>query len=255
MAEELPTLTMSFGCWADVVAQRQHLERGCLFLPLPEPEPAPLSRLAIWLRPPAGDALQLAARVVQLVPAVGMALAIEELERSREQLDDLLHTADSHHDETVGESSCCWGEPTPAAAEATPQEAGSLHDRIRQMSTAEKRRLALGGDRTARQLLLKDPNKALHLFVLKNRGITLDEVRYMAGYRQTSPDVLQHIAASREWLRNPRVVAALVTNPKTPTNVATRLLSKLPAAELRRIAKSNHVPRAVAMAARKLVVG
>lgn len=132
---------------------------------------------------------------------------------------------------------------------------GTLYERIKAMPTSEKLRLAKLGERGARQLLLKDPNKTIHTFLIKNKGITLDEVRYMAGYRQTNPEVLIQIAAHREWSQNPQIVNALVCNPKTPATVAKKLLTKLSPSDLRRLAKSESVPRAVSAAARKLVVG
>ena len=42
------------------------------------------------------------------------------------------------------------------------------------MSTQERMQLALHGDRTSRQILLKDKNKTIQAFVLKNPRISLD---------------------------------------------------------------------------------
>ena len=146
-------------------------------------------------------------------------------------------------------------EPEPPQAEPAVDEAESatLYDRIRTMTAAEKMQLALKGDRSARLLLLKDMNKVIHTFVVQNPKITLDEVRYVAGYRQANPDALKYISEQREWMINPGVVAALVCNPKTPAIIALKLLEKLPMGELRRLAKSDNVPRAVQLAARRKV--
>jgi len=116
------------------------------------------------------------------------------------------------------------------------------------------RRLWSSRDRAARLLLLKDTNKTIQVFVLQNKRITLDEVRYIAGYRQAHPDVLVTIAGNRDWTASPAVVSALVRNPKTPSPTAVKLLDKLPIADVRRLAKSNDVPRPVQMAARKKAV-
>jgi hypothetical protein len=103
-------------------------------------------------------------------------------------------------------------------------------------------------------LLLKDPNKMLHPFILQNKGLTAEEVRYIAGFRQTNPDVLKQIAENTDWTQNPRILQALVTNPKTPPNAAIRLLPKLGVSELRRLARSGNVPPAVSAAAKKMVI-
>ncbi|HEY5242860.1 MAG TPA: hypothetical protein VIJ22_15380 [Polyangiaceae bacterium] len=143
-------------------------------------------------------------------------------------------------------------EATPGE-EPTQADERLLYDQIKAMSSPEKMQLALHGDRTARFLLLKDVSKGVQTFLLQNPRITLDEIRYIAGYRQANPDVLVTIAGHRDWGQNQGVLAALVRNPKTPTMTAVKLLDKVAATELRRLAKSTEVPRAVQAAARKKV--
>ncbi len=119
------------------------------------------------------------------------------------------------------------------------------------MNTNQKMQLGMRGDRVARTLLLKDLNKNLQSFVIQNPRITLDEVRSLAANRQALPDVLNTIAANKDWGNNPNIVVALVRNPKTPGATVTRLIDKVPIAEVRRLAKANDVPRPVVAAARK----
>ena len=205
--------------------------------------------------------LRVACRVVQIASGAGIALACDDAAAIRPQFESWLARA---ADETDGPEApaplSTWGAEADSASDAasaggSEAESGLLHDRIRRMGTSEKRRLALHGDRTARTLLLKDPNKTIHLFVIQNKGITLDEVRYIASNRQINPEVLKRIAGNREWLQNPRILVALVSNPKTPPSTAKALLPRLPPGEIRRIAKSQSAPSAVVAAARKLVVG
>jgi hypothetical protein len=87
--------------------------------------------------------------------------------------------------------------------------------------------------------------------VLRNRHLTSDEVRMMAGYKNINPNALQKIAENRDWMRDQRIVVALVTNPKTPPQIAVRLVDRLPSAEIRRLARSTDVPRAIQNAARQ----
>lgn len=142
---------------------------------------------------------------------------------------------------------------TREAPEPELDDAQKLAQQIAAMSTAQKMQMAMHGDRTARLLLLKDVNKNIQTFIIQNPRITLEEVRYIAGFRQANPDVLNTIAANRDWTNNPNIVSSLVRNPKTPGATAVKLLDKLPIGEIRRLAKSNDVPRAVNQAARKKV--
>lgn len=129
--------------------------------------------------------------------------------------------------------------------------AGNLRLRITRMSSLEKQNLALSGNRLERMALLKDSNKALHALVLDNRKITSEEVRMLAGFRNANPHALQKIGTNQDWIRDARIVAALVGNPKTPTQVAVRLLDRLSTTELRRLAKASDVPAAISRAARR----
>jgi hypothetical protein len=140
-----------------------------------------------------------------------------------------------------------------SALEAAAGSATML-EQIRAMSSSEKLRLAIHGDRTARLLLLKDPNKTIQLHILQNKRITLEEVQHIAGNRQANPEALSRIGENREWLGHPGVVLALVSNPKTPSRTSMRLLRSLPQSEIRRLAKSPNVPQGIAQAARRLVV-
>lgn len=152
--------------------------------------------------------------------------------------------------------------PRPVAGEDLPKEEGTdaadaaeaartLLDRIRKMGFNEKVQLAQKGDSASRLLLIKDVNKQLQPLVLMNPQITIDEIRYLAGYRQANPEALTIIAKNKEWVRHQAVVMALVRNPKTPLITATHLLDRLPLGEIRRLGKAMDVPVAVQKAARK----
>ena len=202
---------------------------------------------------------------MQLLPPVGMALSCQNPGELRAWLETMLGTR-GDEGENPGEAYVQWGrpeheqpeEPLPEA-NAEPSDDASretpMHERIAEMTTSAKLQLALHGDKTARTLLLRDPNKHIHSYIIQNKGITVDEVRFIAGFRQANPDVLKQIGENRDWMQNPRIVAALVTNPKTPPSTATKLLPLLPITDLRRIAKSQSVPRNVSAAARRIVVG
>jgi hypothetical protein len=266
-------LTVIFQQAAELAVQEGHVARGAFFLPAPEPAPEPLAELVLRVESPTNDVVEVLVRVVH-ISATHVALALVDPAAGRAALTPLFDAAKRAPDGD-GATWVFWGRAdasseTPAveplAADSTAVEEAAregepsaepedalLYDRIRAMSSQEKMQLALHGGRAARLLLLKDVNKTIQTFLLQNPRITIDEIRYIAGYRQANPEVLVAIAAHRDWGQNQNVVAALVRNPKTPTTAAVKLLDKIAPAELRRLAKSAEVPRAVQAAARKKV--
>lgn len=277
---DVRTLSIRFRGRTALQEQRRHLQRGCLFVPVPDPAPEALLDVRLVVAGPNGDTAAWAARVLQVYEGLGMALGFDDPEPVRARFEAWSATP-ADVDETATE--VAWSEEspnavsppaaapetgTPAAQAATgdtasgrefptttPEEVptGPLADQIRAMTAQQRMHLAAHGDRAARLLLAKDPNKTIQSFLLQNPHITLEEVRYLAGSRQASPDALQVIAGHREWSQNPGIVAALVRNPKTPLGCAVRLLDRLGEQELRRLAKSGDVPRGVQLAARKKV--
>ena len=245
--------------------QEPHLEHGGLFVPMPADPPVPLVPLEIHLTLPGGHTEVLSGRAVQVMPEVGLALAFDEPERARHVLEEAVQRcADAVRSEEPEDANTAGEEPDVpetapgAAAPGLPrqeEESGTLHSRIRSMSQSDRRKLALQGDRAARMLLMKENDKNIHIFVIQNPKITLDEVLFIAGYRQTHPDVLKRIAENREWSQNPRIVSNIVCNPKTPTPAAVRLIDKLSPQELRRIAKNDAAPPAVVTVIKRKVVG
>jgi hypothetical protein len=123
------------------------------------------------------------------------------------------------------------------------------------LPVTEKMKIAIGGPRGARLLLARDPNKVIHMYLLKNPRISADEVAYLASQTQANIEALTEIAKNQAWMQNYQVVINLVRNPKTPSPLAIKLLDKLKPSDLRQLAKSSKLKPPVLHAARKKVVG
>jgi hypothetical protein len=250
------TLAVVFTRRADLEAQLPHLTRGTFLVPPLEPEPKLGQALDVVFLA-GGDESRFDAHVVQILPGAGIALEAGNTAAVRGWIQDV---APSLPDDGAPARSS-WGLPkddgqeAPAAEEEDTGAAAMIHERIRGMTANEKLKLALSGGKLERTLLLRDPNKSIQAHIIKNRRITLDEVRYIAGFRQASADVLKQISETQEWVGNPGILIALVSNPRTPANVALKLLKFVPVGELRRLAKSQTTPQAVSSAAKKMVVG
>jgi hypothetical protein len=128
----------------------------------------------------------------------------------------------------------------------------TLFQKVQKMSTSEKIRFALKGDKEARALLVRDGERSVQLAVVNNPRITDGEIVVISSSRNIHEDVLRKIGTSRDCLKLYPIRAALVQNPKTPLPISLKLLSTLMLKDLRAIAKSKGVPTAVAQAALRL---
>lgn len=141
----------------------------------------------------------------------------------------------------------------PASLDALASRLRGGHKPKETLSLQEKLHLAASCDRELRFQLLRDPNKQLHLLVLKNPRLTLEEVQWAAKLSTLNPEALKVIAEHPEWGKSPAIAAALARNPKTPVPVAVRALAHVPVAELRAIARSQGRPQVVQAAKRRLM--
>jgi hypothetical protein len=130
----------------------------------------------------------------------------------------------------------------------------NLAAEIQFMTVGERLKLALKGNRDARQILIRDSSRIVQRFVLLNPRITEDEIVILAKNRSIDRELLDLICRRKEWLSNYQVKLALATNPKTPLVLAVRLVPSLLPRDLRQLAKSKNVPTAVNGLAKRLVL-
>lgn len=128
----------------------------------------------------------------------------------------------------------------------------NLTQRVAQMNVSEKVKLATLGNKEARTILLREPNKLVQLAVINSPRLTDAEVLNLAQSKTTSDDVMRVIMNSREWTRQHQIKLALVKNPKVPMAMAMRFMATLRDAEVRELAKNKNVPSGVRMHAKKM---
>ena len=143
-------------------------------------------------------------------------------------------------------------EPEPESGAGDGVQQNSARQLLAQLSPSQKMSLALKAGRAERHHLLRDNNKVLHAYVLRNPHIGIDEVQAAAKLNSLSPEALKAIGDHPEWGQNSVICAALVRNPKTPVAIALRLLPRVPLNDLRAIAKGAGRQQIV-LAARKLL--
>lgn len=116
-----------------------------------------------------------------------------------------------------------------------------LHKEWNTLPLGDMFNLARRGDLGVRRLILKKPDPRLHQHLVDNPGMTPGEIAAMAGMANLPPDVLKRIASRPEWLRHTSVVRNLLTNPKMPLDIVSRLVQKLPDRELRQLTRGGRV--------------
>ena len=130
----------------------------------------------------------------------------------------------------------------------------SLYNQILHMTVGERIKLALKGNRDARMILIRDPNRLIQRFVLQNPRITEDEVIMVARNRNLDVELLRKIGDHKHWTRNYQVKLALVSNPKAPLATALHFVSSLMERDIRLLAKSKNVSQTVAAQARRILL-
>lgn len=126
-------------------------------------------------------------------------------------------------------------------ADVVQEKALTMLQEINAMNTAERIKLALGGSKTQRLILVKDTNKMVSLAVLESPKIGIDEVGLMVRNRSLPKELIARIARNREWTKNYTIIMELVHNPKTPVKDAMGLVKKLYRKDVQKISRDKNV--------------
>ena len=133
-----------------------------------------------------------------------------------------------------------------------PSERISIINRIMKMGMKDRAKLAMKGDREARNILIRDPNRVIAQAVVNNPRITEQEVEKIASMRAISEDILRQIANNRQWSRLYPIVHNLARNPRTPIANVLSILSRLQLKDLASLSKNRNVSDAVRRQALRL---
>jgi len=121
----------------------------------------------------------------------------------------------------------------------------SMLNRIMKLGVKDRVRLGIKGDREARNILIRDPNRLVAQAVVNNPRITEQEVEQIASMRAVTEDILRQIAISRQWSRSYSVVHNLVRNPRTPISNAMTIMTRMQLRDLVALSKNRNVSDAV----------
>jgi len=132
-------------------------------------------------------------------------------------------------------------------------EGKSLSAQIAEMTAAQKMKLAMTGNKIARQLLIRDTSKSIPMLVLTNPGVSEEEVLEYAKNTNLEGRVLRAIAENQSWMKMHVMRVAIVFNPKTPIDASSKWLKHLMDRDLTRLTRSKNVPSALVSQARRLI--
>lgn len=128
----------------------------------------------------------------------------------------------------------------------------SMINRILRMGMKDRVKLAAKGDREARNILIRDPNRIVAQAVINNARITEQEVEKIAAMRTVPEEVLRQIGINRNWARNYTIMHNLARNPRMPLGNVITILSRLQMRDLQAISKNRNVSDAVRKQALRL---
>ena len=166
-------------------------------------------------------------------------------ERYEELVDESFEQRQAAAERLVAEASAEGG--TSAAPERV-----ALIRRIMLMKMKDRIKLGMKGDREARSILIRDPNKVVAQSVINNPRITDQEVEAISAMRTVSDEVLRLIAMNRGWARQYPIIHNLARNPRTPLPTAMSILPRLHAKELKGLGQNRNVSDAVRRQALRL---
>ena len=129
----------------------------------------------------------------------------------------------------------------------------SMISRIMQLKMKDRIMMAMKGDREARTILIRDPNKIVSQAVINNPKITEQEIEKIATMKTVPDDVLRQIAINRQWARNYSIMYKLAHNPRTPIGNTITILNRMQLRDLIVMQKDRNVPEAVRKHAQRLV--
>jgi hypothetical protein len=185
-------------------------------------------------------------------------LIAEHIEVSDADIDDSwLDRYDELYEETeeqrIANAEQLIAEQRAAGGDLEPERV-SLIRRIMFMKVKDRIKLGMKGDREARSILVRDPNKIVSTAVIHNPRITDQEIEAISAMRTVSDEVLRLIALNRAWARSYTIIHNLARNPRTPIGTALGILPRLYAKDLKAIGQNRNVSEAVRRQAGRIAV-
>lgn len=132
-----------------------------------------------------------------------------------------------------------------AEGEEVGTERIAMINRIMKMGVKDRVKMAMKGDREARNILIRDPNKLVSSAVVNNPRISEQEVEAISAMRSMSEEILRQLATNRQWSRSYTIMNNLIKNPRTPLANVMTMMNRLQLRDLAALVKNRNVSDAV----------
>lgn len=185
-------------------------------------------------------------------------LIAEHIEVADADLDDSWLPAE-RYDDAVSEDPVQHAAAVQKIIEHETREVGtitperiSLIRRLMLMNARDRMKLARKGDREARSILIRDPNKMVAAAVINNPRITDQEAENIATMRTVADDVLRLMAMNRNWARSYTIIHNLARNPRTPIPTTINILPRIRTKDLQHLSQNRNISDAIRRQATRL---
>ena len=135
-------------------------------------------------------------------------------------------------------------------AHLNDEQRQSIYQKILNMTIPQKIRLAMLGNREARNILIQDRNKVISMAVLRSPKLSENDALSYAQQRNLPQDVFAVLGKSKRWTKYYPVKLALVNNPKTPLHISLRFIEYLTERDLKALARNKNVSSVLCHSAR-----
>ncbi|MFZ0418293.1 MAG: hypothetical protein WAM04_09300 [Candidatus Sulfotelmatobacter sp.] len=133
-----------------------------------------------------------------------------------------------------------------------PAKRDNSMQKINRLDVKGRIQLALKGNKEERSILIRDGTKVVALAVLEAPKLSDGEVEKFALQKNVLEAVLRQIPLKRRFMKNYIVVRNLVSNPRTPLDLAMGLVKHLIAVDLKNISANKEVSETVRKMALKM---
>jgi len=138
-------------------------------------------------------------------------------------------------------------------ARLNDEQRQNIHQKILHMTVPQKIRLAMLGNREARNILIQDRNKIISMAVLRSPRLSENDALSYAQQRNLPQDVFAVLGKSKRWTKYYPVKLALVNNPKTPLPVSMRFLEYLTERDLKALSRNKNISSVLSHSARNIL--
>jgi len=138
-------------------------------------------------------------------------------------------------------------------AHLNDEQRQNLHQQIIHMTIPQKIRLAMLGNREARNLLIQDRNKVISMAVLRSPKLSENDALSYAQQRNLPQDVFAVLGKSKRWTKYYPVKLALANNPKTPLHISMRFMEYLAERDLKALSRNKNVSSVLTHSARNIL--